>query len=350
MPPISSSIVGLSFRRPRVIAAALLAITTSMAPPARADAESDAKDLFARARELRLHGDCRTAAPLFRKAYAIHPKGLGSLRNLAECEEQVGNFASARRAWLDVKRALVAVAPDPKYDGWDTDAQQAADRLKSKVATFIVDVIVSSPEVEAPAHESSGVEVFVNGESVGTKLVNTPLERDPGTYRIRAQMPDAAPVEQIVQLTAGDNPRVTIRLVRTPRVDMRAGVVAVRDDARPAEEPKRGRGLRTVGWVAVGVGAGALVSAGVTALLRASAMSDLDATCPTHQNCAPSLRDTADRGTLMSTLTTVLLPLGVLATGTGITLLVFDAKKASTTSSLTVTPSVGGASAAWRFQ
>ena len=55
-----------------------------------ADAESDAKDLFARGRELRNKGDCANASPLFYKAWRIFPSGLGNLRNYAECEEQLG--------------------------------------------------------------------------------------------------------------------------------------------------------------------------------------------------------------------------------------------------------------------
>ena len=160
---------------------AMLAGTT----PARADAESDAKDLFARAKDMRTAGDCAGAVPLLRTAYKVYPSGLGSVRNLAECEEQLGHYASARRAWLDIKRALVTLPADTKYDGWDKDAETAAARLKPKVATVFVDVILKSPEGEHPASEKSGVEVFVNGENLGTNLVGKPLERDPGTYRVR---------------------------------------------------------------------------------------------------------------------------------------------------------------------
>ena len=91
---------------------------------ARADAVSDAKDLFTRGRELRTQGDCRNAVGVFRKAYELYPEGLGSLRNLAECEESLGHFASSRRAWLDLSRALLTF-PDRKYDGWDKDATDA---------------------------------------------------------------------------------------------------------------------------------------------------------------------------------------------------------------------------------
>jgi hypothetical protein len=241
-----------SSRVRRVLAAAAVGLVFATAAPAAfADPESDAKDLFAKGRELREKNDCATAAPLFRKAWTIYPQGLGSLRNLAECEEQLGHFASSRRAWLDLKRALITAPDDPKYQGWDKDAEESAKRLQPKVASFVVDVIVKSPTGEAPANERSGVDLFVNGEEVKGTLVGTPLERDPGTYTIRAQAKDAQPVEQQVTLNAGDNPHVTLRLTVTP-------------PEQPVATTEDHSTRRTVGWIVTGVGAAALVASGVT--------------------------------------------------------------------------------------
>lgn len=328
-----------AFSRRLALPAAIGCATLLASLPARADNEANAKDLFARGRELRANNDCGSAVPLFRKAYSIYPSGLGSLRNVAECEEALGHFASARRAWLDVKRALITMPPDAKYDGWDKDAEEAAGRLKPKVATFVVDVYVKSPQGEALANEKSGVEVFVNGESVGTALVGTPLERDPGSYRIRSQVRDAQPVEQEVTLSAGDNPHVTMRLVQTPH------------EATTTVASDPGKGRRTLGWVLTGVGGAALIAGGATFLLRNSAKSDLDEQCPTHEGCDPSLRDTVDRGKTMSTLTTILVPAGVVAAGVGLTLVLTSRSNSSTAtgSSLTVSPLAGGASATLRF-
>jgi hypothetical protein len=83
-----------------------LVLASSLAAPGvRAD-PLDAKDMFAQARGLPLQGQCARSLPLFRRAYAMYPAGLGSLRNIAECEEELGHFASARRAWLDLQLAL----------------------------------------------------------------------------------------------------------------------------------------------------------------------------------------------------------------------------------------------------
>jgi hypothetical protein len=312
--------------------------STLSASVAHADPEADAKDLFARARDLRANNDCGSAVPLLRKAWQIYPHGLGSLRNLAECEEQLGHFASSRRAWLDLKRALITAPPDAKYESWDADAEVAAARLKPKVAAFVVDVYVKSPEGEALANDKSGVELFVNGETVGTALVGTPLERDPGSYRIRAQAANAAPVEQVVDLAAGDNPHVTMRLTVT---------------SKPAPiATSNHSGRRTAGWIVTGVGAAALVGSGITFLLRQSALTDVDKDCPGHQNCRDDLRDTVDNGKTMSTLTSILLPVGAVGVAAGL-VLVFTSGPSSAepakTTSLRIAPTIGGLDISGRF-
>ncbi len=334
-----TSLASTSVRRLAASAALGLSVL-AIAPSASASPESDAKDLFARGRDLRNANDCGSAVPLFRKAWQIYPQGLGSLRNLAECEEQLGHFASARRSWLDLKRALITSPNYPKYEGWDKDAEEAAERLKPKVATFVVDVYVKTPEGEALANEKTGVDIFVNGESVGTKLVGTPLERDPGSYRIRAQMPDAQPVEQVVNLAAGDNPHVTIRLTVVPKP---APQVSTEDHST----------RRTVGWIVAGVGAASLIGSGVTFLLRQGALSELEDGCPLYetQPCPEKLRSTVDRGQLMSTLSPILLAAGVVGVGAGVALIVTAPSKTERGASkrLTVSAGLGRVDATWRF-
>ncbi len=111
------------------LCAGVLAAFLAAPSPARADGLADGQALFARGRDLRLRGDCANAVPFFRRASEVYPAGLGSLRNLAECEESLGHLAPARRAWLDLGHALLS-NHDPKYSGWALDAEQGAERLR----------------------------------------------------------------------------------------------------------------------------------------------------------------------------------------------------------------------------
>jgi hypothetical protein len=338
--------------RSRLLSFALAVTTTcaglSTSTTAHADAESDAKDLFARGRELRARGDCGGASPLFAKAWRIYPAGLGNLRNHAECEEQLGRFASARRAWLDLKRALLTAPNDAKYEGWDKDAEDAAARLKPKVAVVTVDVTVRTPDSEGPANEKSGIELLVNGEPVPPNLVGTPLERDPGTYTIRVQAPDAPqPVEQAVTLAAGDDKHVALRIVRTPQTRERD----------LGEGPREGAGSaqRTFGWIAIGVGGAALVGSGITFLLREGAKGDLETACGADfENTCPASKqaerdDAVSRGQTMSTLSPIFLGVGVLGVGAGIALLVTAPKGGTSSAGLRVVPGLGRVDATYRF-
>lgn len=326
-------------------AALTLAVLGGVPSTAHADPESDAKDLFARARDLRSKNDCAGAVPLFRKAYAVYPNGLGSLRNVAECEEALGHYASAKRAWLDIKRALITMSQDRKYEGWDKDAADAAARLQPKVATVYVDVTLKTPTTEGPANDKSGVDIFMNGESLGATLVGTPLDRDPGQYKVRVEAQYAEPAETDVVLAAGDVKHVALRIAQNPPAKS-IGVT----EAPPATIDN-GKGKRTAGFVLMGVGGAALIGSLVTFLVRGSAKSDVDRQC--HDNvCPTSLQDTVDRGKTMSTLTSILFPVGLVAAGAGVGLYVWgnsEKNAALPTTGLLLTPAPGGAAATWRF-
>ncbi len=333
--------------RRHVVGLACAIATLACAGAASASPESDAKDLFARGRELRLANDCTNAVPLFRKAATVYPQALGPLRNLAECEEELGRFASARRTWLDLKRAALLVPSGSRYEGWATDAAEAALRLKPKVATFLLEVLLKTPEGETPIDEKSGVQLTVNEEALDATLLGTALERDPGDYHIRAQLAGAAPVEQTVALGAGENPRVVLRLERVAAPPVKdVAAPPAKDVVRPPATSDH----RTAGWIVAGVGGAALVGAVVTLVARQNALGTIEEQCPTRRDCSEGLRDTVDTGKTMSLLTSVLFPIGILGVGAGTALIVTsnpaaDARRAS----VRLTPTLGGFDFSGRF-
>ena len=280
-------------------------ICIGIAGLARADAASDAKDLFEQARQLRLTGDCAHALPLFQKAHELLPTALGSLRNVAECEEALGHAASARRAWLEIKRSLL-VENDAKYAGWDADADAASTRLAQLVAhlTVGVDVRGGGP---------SDVEVTINGEPLAPTLFGTALDRDPGHYVIRARPRSGGePQEQSLDLDRGG-----VRVVGL--------VVHVPASTQVKEAAPAASVWRPAGWVTLSVGLGALVGMGIAVGVRQDALSTLNASCASHLNCPLSVEPAVNRGTAASTTATVLAIGGGVVAGAGIIMLVVDA-------------------------
>jgi hypothetical protein len=336
--------------RPHALLALVATMVLMLAPGvARADAASDAKDLFTRGRELRTSGDCAGAILLFQKAHDLYPAGLGSLRNIAECEVSLGHYASARRAWLDLKRALVG-NQDHKYDGWPEDADQEASRLAPKVATLSVDLSASGPGGQpAPA---DGVDITVNGEALAPGLVGTPLERDPGKYVVRAAGARvAAPQEETVVLAPGDTKRAALRIVILPApAPSQAPASALAPATVPRTEASRAR--RTATWAAFGVGAVGLVGAGVSFLVRQGALDTLHNSCQDQNgslqcpNNQPNLPSAADTGSTASTLANVFGAVAIVGIATGVVLLATSHPRSSGTA-LMLSPT--GVSAVGRF-
>jgi hypothetical protein len=338
---------------PALAVAALGAFTPSVA---RADPVSDAKDLFTRGRELRTKGDCAGAVPLFRKAVDLYPTGLGSVRNLAECEEQLGHYASARRAWLDLKRALLTTDAK-KYEGWSQDAEAASARLAPKLATLSVDVSYATSDGQAAL--SKGVTVTLDGETLAPALIGTPLERDPGHHVVRVAGDRVQePQQQAVDLVAGDSKHVALRVVVRSAPLPESSPPG--NDTGPPQHPGEGEAeentgstKRTIGWIAIGVGAASLVGAGVSLGVRQAALSDAQHDCGSGwPNCPQSssglVGSDESRGQTASTMFTVLGIVGAVGVTSGIVLLA-TSHGHSQQSRLIITPTLGGASAAWRF-
>lgn len=320
--------------RSRAISMLLSASIALSSLPAWASNEDDAKDLFTRGRELRGKGDCGGAIPLFKKAHELYPQGLGSMRNLAECEEQVGKFASARRDWLDLKRALL-VNKDAKYDGWDADADAAAARLAPKVARLTVAVSVKSEAGTGPMTPEMGLRVLVNGEAVDPKLVDTALDRDPGTYAVRVEGGREV-VQKSVTLGAGEQKTLDL-VVELPEAKPEKTESPQGPVVTPQPSTSSGSGLKTAGYVSLGIGGVALIATGVMFAVRQGALSDLKNDCPGYSSgfCTnASAKDASDRGKTASTLINVFGALAVVGLGVGITLYAVGSSKEPTKTSV----------------
>jgi hypothetical protein len=321
MRPLGGGCLHVSPRRWQLAGSAVLLLFL-VPRAALADALSDAKDLFVEGRDLRARGDCAGAIVLFRKAHDLYPAGLGTLRNIAECQESLGQFASARRTWLDLKRDLLTNT-SPRYDGWARDAEQAAARLAPKLATIRLDLSVVRTNGEpAPA---DGVEVTLNGEPIATGLAGTPLERDPGRYVVRvAGRRVTAPEERTVDLLEGEAKSVALRVVlaETPRPsDAPPGPAPVSAVSSSDKDTHEDSLRRTAAWIAIGAGATSLVAAGISFAVLAVAKDDVDSGCPGHTLCDQLLMPAYDRGRTASTLVNVFLPIGLVGVAGGVVLL-----------------------------
>jgi hypothetical protein len=317
--------MGLTHPGPRLCAGAAFATSLAFAVAARADPPPRASDLFAQGRKLRLQGECPAAEAVFRRVLEVYPAGLGSLRNIAECEEATGRYASARKTWLDLKRALSEYA-SPRYEGWQQDADTAADRLRAEESNLVIDL----RGVGSRGAPTSSAAVTVNGESIDDSRLGAPLESDPGPYAVRVVTADGRVLEQRVDLAPGQSVRVSFDMAipteRASPVTTPAPVVAHWNPAIP-------------GWVAIGIGSASLVGAGVSFAFYLSAHDTLERRCPNYQSmpCDPSLRPEVSQGRTASTLVNVLTTAGLVGVVGGAVLVAVLTPHSSSTA-LAVSP------------
>jgi hypothetical protein len=297
-----------------------------------ADAADQAKALFVEARALRAADKCAEAIPLFRHALELYPAGLGSERNIAECEEQLGHVAAARRTWAELEQAL-AQNREPKYADWTHDADEAAARLAGRVARLTVDVGASNA---APFPTDAPAAVTVNGSPLAASRWGTPLEVDPGHYVVRYER---EPQEvQALDLAPGESREVTLRgSVTTAPAAALARVPAPADPRQP---------LRIGGWVSTSMGVASFIGAGISGLVANDARRQLDGRCSTHTECPDDLRPAYSRGKGATAAANVLLGAGAGGVATGAVLFVLG-HGLSPKGEVTVTPN--GVAVAGKF-
>lgn len=289
------------------LAALGLAGLFALAPAAALAAEDDSKTLFAQGRELRTAGKCDQAIIAFRRALELNPSGLGSLRNIAECEEKLRLYASARRSYWDLRRAVLQ-SNEPKYQGWDKDAEAAYRALEAKVSRLTV---------ELRGDKLDRASILLDGKPLDPRLAGVEIERDLGLHTIEVHYGGAAPLTSKVTLAEGQRETVTIE------------VPSARQERRPPPPPPPetgSSGLRIGGFVALGVGAAGLGAMVASIAIRSSALSDIEAGCPGYESasCPAALRGRYDTGVTASTLANVFGGLAIAGAGAGATLLVLS--------------------------
>src|SRR5262249_40936929 len=152
-----------------------------LSPRASAD---DWEAFWDKGKSLRADGKCAEAIFAFQKAIELRPDKLGSRRNIAECEEELGRFTAARTDWWALRMAASGTK-EQQYKSWSQQAEDAYKRLESKVAKVTV-------RLEGPGLER--VHVTVDGQSFSPSLFGTEVDRDPGAHVFEASYGGAAPI------------------------------------------------------------------------------------------------------------------------------------------------------------
>jgi hypothetical protein len=315
------------------LAATLLVVVSPRSAAAQRD-PAGGEWLFREGRALMKKGDFLGACAKLEESLRMDP-AVGTLMNLAECEERLGRTASAWQRWGAAADQL------PSQDRRRDTALERARMLEKSLARLAVKLGSTAP---------TNARVERDGVELGEPSLGVPLPVDPGIHWIVVTAPGREGREVEVRLDAGDrrvvevepgaptpNPRTAPRLVAAELIPPLPIVI---ERPTPPAPPRR---LRTtaLGYGLVAGGMASLATAGYFAVQALSARREARDACPEVagiRRCWSSAAAALDRDRRSSLFADVGLTVGALATATGLYLLL---RRPSATTS-TVVPVAGG--------
>jgi hypothetical protein len=212
-----------------------------LAFPAGADVTSRATQLFSEGRDLLKSGAHEEACARFRESYALDPR-VGTLMNIASCEEEDGHLVRAHETW----RKAAASA----REAGDARAAFATER-DAAVVKRIPRLTLHLPP-DAPAEMGA----FVDGAAAA---VGATLTVDPGAHVLTGTAPGRASNSVQISLVEGEDRAVTLEL-GAPNAPPAPTKDALTNAPAPLEAPRRA----VPSWLGpAGYGAGAIGIAGI---------------------------------------------------------------------------------------
>lgn len=315
-----------SRRSALVIVLGLLGLThTAAAQPA-----TPAIELFKQGRALAKAGKHAEACEKFQKSLEIDPQ-LGTLFNIAQCEEKIGKLASALAAYREVADK-------------DTNAQRKALAAEdqNKLAPRVPKLVV---QIQSPP---AGLSITLDGPTGGKPIdANTPIDVDFGDYNVIARANGYRELSSTVKVdTEGETKTVPLALAlvhaEEPTPAPQPTPVATVTATGPAPHSNR-KLYGVIGTIAGGV---ILATGGAFGAIAHSDWNTALADCggSTHcANTADASKANSDGSSASSAgnLSTVLVIAGGAIAATGIVLWL-TAPSGEHAVRVSATPTVGG--------
>jgi hypothetical protein len=324
------------------IAAALLSLSglaplpASAQPTGKRTDEDEAARLFAEGREALTKKDHVTACARFRSSLELVTRP-NTLFNVAQCDEREGKIAAALGRWQQ------GVAVLGEGDERVAIARERIAALDPKVPRVTVKLAAGAPE---------DARVLADGAPMKRALLGTPIPMEIGSHSFVVEAPGRKPAREEITLAEGDRKEIEI----APGPAEPGGGGSGSGGTTPPPPPS-GSTLRTLGFVAGGIGIAGFIAAGVTGGLLLAKDSSIREGCPTPDTCTPKgYAEIEGTGTLL-VVNTIGWAAGVAGVGAGVVLLLVsgrdssgtDAKPPTTAVAPFVFPGAGGVTVTGRF-
>jgi hypothetical protein len=254
---------------------ALMGVVCLSPKIARADDAAAAQALFNDAKRLVANGDYRAACPKFAESQRLDA-GIGTLFNLAECNQHVGKLASAWAEYLEV----AAESKTSHQPAREKVARERAAAIESKIQRMTLIVTRTPP----------GLEIKRDGEVVGAAEWNTAIPVDAGEHTVQASAPGKKTWATTTMVMLGE-PTTRIEI---PALQDAEPIVAVvsppapvtagsNDSSAQPDSPKttlhRGNTQRAVGGTILGAGVVGLGVGAAFGFLSKTSHDDAESHC-----------------------------------------------------------------------
>lgn len=314
-------------RRLTVVFLALSSLLAALPAGAQPGNRAAAEALFNDGRRAMERKDFAEACAKFEASNQLDP-AVGTVFNLANCNEQRGRLASAWQLYREVNDKL------PVGDERAAVAQKRAEELEARLPRLTLKLKEGTP---------SGTHVVFDGTLLPDAMLGTAVPVDPGPHKAVVRAPGRS--DRTFDVSLAEAETTTLMVEAAPSA---GGATTGRQEPPTSSRdlvaaPRSG--ASTLGYVIAGVGVASLGASVVTGLLALSKSHTVDDHCtptPTGSGryCDGEGLSAADSGKPLAIVSDVTLAAGVVGVGVG-AFLIFSAKPSERTA-VSLAPIPGG--------
>ncbi|MCC6556346.1 MAG: hypothetical protein IT372_25585 [Polyangiaceae bacterium] len=278
-------------------------------PPPTAQDKALAEALFQDGRKLMEGGRIAEACAKLAESQRLDPSA-GALLNLGVCHDKLGKTASA---WAELKQAASMSAAAGKKDRAELALRKAAE-VEARLARLVLEIPSAAPGLVIQLNDNQLSAAAAGGSGV-------PI--DPGEYTVQAIAPGKKTWSERITVEPGPSTKT----LTIPALEDAEGAPppepAPKPEPRPEPKPEgSASGLRTLGFIAGGVGLAGLAAGGVFGALTFSKAGEASKACGAGDTaCGDERRQAYDDGQTTALISNIAFGAGAALLAGGVVLI-----------------------------